>query len=63
MLLLFFSLSLHAQGKSDGKRNNPPNPHKPPPPHPELTIDTGLAYLLIAGIAFGVQRIKRKKIQ
>ena len=58
---LVFSLSLNAQGSSDGKRNNPPNPHKPPPPHPELPIDGGLSYLLVAGIAFGVYALKRKK--
>ncbi len=59
--MLVFSLSLNAQGNSDGKRRNPPNPHKPPPPHPELPIDGGLAYLLITGIAYGVYQIKKKK--
>ena len=55
--LLMFNLSINAQGK----RNNPPNPHKPPPPHPELPIDGSLSYLLITGIAYGVYQIKKKK--
>ena len=55
--MLMVSLSLNAQGK----RRNPPNPHKPPPPHPELPIDGGLSYLLIAGVAFGIYEFKRKK--
>ena len=58
---LMVNLSLHAQGNSDGKRKNPPNPHKPPPPHHELPIDAGLSYLLIAGIALGIYEHKRKK--
>ena len=56
---MVFSLSIQAQGK----RKNPPNPNKPPPPHPELPVDGGLAYLLLAGIAMGVYQIKRKKNQ
>ena len=51
------TFSLNAQGK----RRNPPNPHKPPPPHPELPIDGGLSYLLIAGIGLGIYELGRKK--
>ena len=59
--MLVFNLSLNAQGNSDGKRQNPPNPHKPPPPHHELPIDGGLSYLFFAGIVFGIAALKRKK--
>jgi hypothetical protein len=52
---------MNAQGNSDGKRRNPPNPHKPPPPHPELPIDGGLSYLLLAGLTLGIYQIRRKK--
>ena len=55
--MLVVNLSINAQGK----RRNPPNPHKPPPPHPELPIDAGLSFLLVAGIALGVYELKRKK--
>jgi hypothetical protein len=61
IIMLVFSLSLNAQGNSDGKRRNPPNPHKPPPPHPELPIDGGLSYLLLAGIGLGIYKLRRKK--
>ena len=52
--MLLISISLNAQ--------SPPDPNKPPPPHPELPIDGGLTYLLVAGIAFGVYTLKKKKI-
>jgi hypothetical protein len=52
-IIFMLSLSIYA--------GDPPDPNKPPPPHPELAIDGGLSFLLIAGIAFGVYQIKRKK--
>ncbi len=63
VVILILSLSMNAQGneKGKGKGNNPPNPHKPPPPHPELPIDGGLTYLLVAGISLGIYELKRKK--
>ena len=41
----------------------PPTPAKTndPPPGPGLPIDGGLSYLFIAGIAYGVYELKRKK--
>ncbi len=40
----------------------PPDPIGPiPPPPGNLPIDGGLSYLLIAGIAYGVYELKRKK--
>ena len=56
MLLLMLSLVGYSQGKS-----NPPRPKPNGPIYPELPIDGGLTYLLIAGITFGVYQIKRKK--
>ncbi len=56
ILMLVVNLTLNAQGK----RKNPPNPHKPPPPHPELPIDAGLSYLLIVGMIVGIYELKRK---
>jgi hypothetical protein len=61
IIMVVFSLTMNAQGNSDGKRRNPPNPHKPPPPHPELPIDGGLSYLLLAGLTLGIYQIRRKK--
>ena len=55
--MLVINFSLNAQGKNP----NPPNPHKPPPPHPELPIDGGLTYLLIAGMSLGIYELNRKK--
>ena len=45
-LLLLFPLIMIAQG--------PP----PPPTPPGLPIDGGLLFLLIAGVAYGVKKIK-----
>ena len=47
-LLLLFPLIMIAQG--------PPLP--PPPPPPGLPIDGGLLFLFIAGVAYGVKKIK-----
>jgi len=44
-LLLLFPLILIAQGP-------------PPPTPPGLPIDGGLLFLLIAGVAYGVKKIK-----
>ena len=46
LLLLLFPLIMIAQG--------PP----PPPPPPGLPIDGGLLFLLMAGIAYGVKKLK-----
>ncbi|MDA9338083.1 hypothetical protein N9Q51_01875 [Flavobacteriaceae bacterium] len=46
LLLLLFPLIMIAQG--------PP----PPPPPPGLPIDGGLLFLLIAGIVYGVKKLK-----
>ncbi len=46
LLLLLFPLTMIAQG--------PP----PPPPPPGLPIDGGLLFLLIAGMAYGVKKLK-----
>ena len=48
--MLMVYISLNAQG-----------PPQPPPPQPGLPIDGGLSYLFIAGIAYGVYKIKKKK--
>ncbi len=44
LLLLLFPLIMIAQG--------------PPPPPPGLPIDGGLLFLLIAGIVYGVKKLK-----
>jgi len=48
LLLLLFPLTMIAQG--------PPPP--PPPLPPGLPIDGGLLFLLIAGMAYGVKKLK-----
>lgn len=45
LLLLLFPLIMIAQGP-------------PPPPPPGLPIDGGLLFLLIAGIVYGVKKLK-----
>jgi hypothetical protein len=45
LLLLLFPLIMIAQGP-------------PPPPPPGLPIDGGLLFLLIAGMAYGVKKLK-----
>ncbi len=52
--MLMLSISLFAIG-------DPPDPNKPPPPHPELPIDGGVSFLFITGIAYGMYQITRKK--
>ena len=47
LLLLLFPLIMIAQG-----------PPPPPPPPPGLPIDSGLLFLLIAGIVYGVKKLK-----
>ncbi|MDB9927799.1 hypothetical protein OAD34_04405 [Flavobacteriaceae bacterium] len=47
LLLLLFPLIMIAQG-----------PPPPPPPPPGLPIDGGLLFLLIAGIVYGVKKLK-----
>ena len=47
LLLLLFPLIMIAQG-----------PPPPPPPPPGLPIDSGLLFLFIAGIAYGVKKVK-----
>ena len=49
LLLLLFPLIMIAQG---------PPPPPPPPPPPGLPIDGGLLFLLIAGIVYGVKKLK-----
>lgn len=34
-------------------------PPIPPPPPPGLAIDSGIVFLLIAGILFGVKKLKK----
>ena len=53
--MLMLNISLFAIG-------DPPDPNKPPPPHPELPIDGGITYLLFAGVAFGLYQIKKKGV-
>ena len=48
ILLLLFPLITTAQG--------PPPP--PPPPPPGLPIDSGIVYLLLLGVAFGIRKVK-----
>ena len=45
LLLLLFPLTMIAQGP-------------PPPPPPGFPIDGGLLFLLIAGMAYGVKKLK-----
>lgn len=47
LLLLLFPLIMIAQGTVPG-----------PPPPPGLPIDSGLLFLFIAGIAYGVKKVK-----
>lgn len=35
----------------------PPAPAPPPPP-PGLPIDSGIVYLLLLGVAFGIRKVK-----
>jgi hypothetical protein len=49
LLLLLFPLIMIAQG---------PPPQPPPPPPPGFPIDGGLLFLLIAGIVYGVKKLK-----
>lgn len=49
VLLLLFPLITMAQG--------PPAPAPPPPP-PGLPIDSGIVYLLLLGVAFGIRKVK-----
>ena len=51
LLLLLFPLIMIAQG------TGLPGPGPPPPP-PGLPIDGGLLFLLIAGIVYGVKKLK-----
>ena len=46
ILLLLFPLITMAQG--------PP----PPPPPPGLPIDSGIVYLLLLGVAYGIRKVK-----
>ncbi|MDA8762165.1 hypothetical protein N9M81_02530, partial [Flavobacteriaceae bacterium] len=48
VLLLLFPLITMAQG--------PPPP--PPPPPPGLPIDSGIVYLLLLGVAYGISKVK-----
>ncbi len=48
ILLLLFPLITMAQG--------PPPP--PPPPPPGLPIDSGIVYLLLLGVAYGIRKVK-----
>ena len=47
LLLLLFPLITMAQG-----------PPPPPPPPPGLPIDSGIVYLLLLGVAFGIRKVK-----
>ncbi len=49
LLLLLFPLITMAQG---------PPPPVPPPPPPGLPIDSGIVYLLLLGVAFGIRKVK-----
>jgi hypothetical protein len=49
-LLLLFPLIMIAQDIGP--------PGSPPPPPPGVPIDGGLLFLLIAGIAYGVKKVK-----
>lgn len=51
LLLLLFPLIMIAQGTV-------PGPTPPVPPPPGLPIDSGLLFLFIAGIAYGVKKVK-----
>jgi hypothetical protein len=47
VLLLLFPLITMAQG-----------PPPPPPPPPGLPIDSGIVYLLLLGVAYGIRKVK-----
>jgi hypothetical protein len=51
---LFISISAYSQ-------KGPPLPPIGPPPPVGLPIDGGLSYLLIAGAAYGVYKLKKKQ--
>tara|TARA_R110001632_G_scaffold10544_8_gene38976 strand:+ start:9654 stop:9827 length:174 start_codon:yes stop_codon:yes gene_type:complete len=46
-LVLFFTIITSAQA-----------PPPPPPPPPGLPIDGGIAFLIIAGVAYGIKKIR-----
>jgi len=49
-LILFYTIITSAQG--------PPGPGGPPPPPPGLPIDGGITFLIIAGVAYGIKKIR-----
>ena len=53
LLLLLFPLIMIAQGTVPDT-----TPPPPVPPPPGLPIDSGLLFLLIAGIVYGVKKVK-----
>ncbi len=53
IVAMFLSLSMYS--------GDPQNPNKPPPPHPELSMVVGIAYLFIAGIAYVGYVLRRKE--
>ena len=58
--LVLVSMGVFSQGR------NPPHPNgngQGGPPHPELAIDGGLSYLFMAGIAYGLFAIRKRKTE
>ena len=46
---------------SNGKKKGPPHPKHNDGIYPELPIDGGLSFLIIAGVAYGIYEKRRKK--
>jgi hypothetical protein len=52
LVLLLLSIQLYSQAVP---------PPIPPPPPPGLPIDSGVMYLLLGGLLFGIKKIKEKQ--
>ena len=68
IIFMFMSGVSFAQGNGgnngnaggNGKGKNPPTPFGPP--HPELPIDSGISFLLLAGACYGAFTLRKKVI-
>lgn len=62
-MVFLLSFIAYPQGKGVIPPKPPAAGRKGPPgkPHPELPIDGGLSFLLIAGTAYGIYESRKKK--
>ena len=60
--VVLFLFSTAAFGQRGNNGNPPPNPGRGgPPPPPGLPINTGITYLMLAGVAYGVYELRRNR--